>query len=146
MYMILFAKTYDCSIRGMFLMNAVYMQNDFRHTLCIISSHSQQTCCLYAIIRTLSEMEATLHWIILSTVYCWNWYLETHSSYVKTLTTTAGSWYVPDCTDPIKNKKYSIVVFSKPAMETTQFLIQWVYGFFPRSKVARVWSWPKKTI
>jgi hypothetical protein len=37
---------------------------------------------------------------------------------------------------PIKNKEYSIVILSKPAVETTQSLIQWVYVFFPRSTVA----------
>jgi len=43
---------------------------------------------------------------------------------------------VDKCQTVQTHKEYSMVILSKPAMEITQSLIQWVYGFFPGSKVA----------
>ena len=42
-----------------------------------------------------------------------------------------------------EKRKIQLATSSKPAVGTTQSLIQWAYGFFPGSKTAGTWSWPK---
>jgi hypothetical protein len=43
--------------------------------------------------------------------------------------------------NPAKSKKSFSSIASSPALEPTQYPIQFVPGFLPRSKVTEAWSW-----
>jgi hypothetical protein len=73
-----------------------------------------------------------------SSIYSWNLYLEVYSACINILCTSAGSKTDARMYRLIKNKQSGIATFSRPALETTNFLIQWVQGFFPRSTAVRM--------
>jgi len=81
---------------------------------------AQQACCLYAVSKTVFEMKATSHWIMLSTVYCQNPVTFcVHTQYF--------SWQRNTCQNVLTDEKLRVqlATSSKPSLE---YIISYLMG------------------